>query len=706
MKRVFSIVLICVVLFGCVGLGNIQALAAEEGTVKGGSFVSNQQGIRFSVYDLSSCQTISTMDMFTPSNYQVLKNIRNNTSYGWYVAKGSKFDYLYDFKYDPNVAGDIEALNIRGVGVDNGILSASDVISYIGEIENNELAQYLQPIQFNGFSWIASQSLRKFFRESDLSCLEEQVLNKLGFYALSEGKETGLEPFDSNYVLVIEPVYYFWMSTDQMRRFYFYGTQTEFAILDQKLCGIYVDVGLKIVGRGIHSVMGHLTLSAGCAAVMTEQDRIFALDGAEPNADGSYPDDVRTIEIHKSIKNVADWYNDVYTKPQFRDREWHRMANERVMNYYGVTTLKMRDLTYLTIDQATPKPVYHTGTKGIISFQTISDGERSYTPKYEEIISGGDYYGLKLVLTTLNSSTGSGRSMPDMEINSDGLPDGWNDTETAAVPKVTYIYKEFDVPKTPGVWRFKLEVYSAGSEETIYSSNTGTRKDSADACYEFEVNFENIPVSNPPDAAAGDLMPKDFSASGFDLSALTASKPATSLSWSYYEAYAHTIEGVPTVSMIEHRETADSYIKDGYAPTSYGNIPLKFKNGKLYTRSGYGIGVDVPFYDTVSSGKSTGFQNGFVLLPEYGFKNYGEKLEKVGDVFRMEQNQHSIYLEDLHNPDYSRVHFTPVWYPDGEYEIAVILLDCWTPAGQLWDHRTYTVTLNGTVYDDWYITRH
>ncbi len=704
MKRVFSIVLICLLLIAFGGLGNIQAFAESDTFLEGGTFFKDQQGIRFSVYDLCSCQTISTIDMFTSNNYQTAKNILNNSS--CYNAKGCKFEYLYDYKYNSSIDGDIEALNICGVSVNNGILTTADVNSYKGIIENNILpTSYLQPVDVDGYAWKASQNLRKLLRESDLSVLEEQVLNKLGFYVLSGREELGLEPFDSNYVLVIEPIFYFGLKTNEMGNFYFYGTTTEFAILDQKLWGRYVEAGKYYSYNGIHDVMGRLTLGAACAAVMTEQDRIFALDGAEPNADGSYPNDVRTIEIHQSIKNVADWYNDVYRQSS-RDREWHRMANERVMNYYGVTTLKMRDLTYLTIDQATPKPVYHTGTKGIISFQTISNGERSYTPEYEEIISGGDYYGLKLVLKTLNSSTGSGRSMPDMEIISDGLPDGWDDTESAAVPKVTYIYKEFDVPQTPGVWRFKLEVYSAGSEETIYSSNTAIRRNSVDACYEFEVYFENIPVSEPPDASAGDLMPEGFLVPEFKLSALTASKPATSLSWSYYEAYAHTIEGVPKVSMIEHRATTDSYIKDGYAPTSYGNIPLKIKNGKLYTRSGYGIGVDVPFYDTVSSGKTTGFQNGFVLLPEYGFKNYGEKLEKVGDLFKMVQNRHSIYLEDLHNSDYSRVHFTPVWYPDGEYEFAVILLDCWTPAGQLWDYRTYTVTLNGTVYDDWYITRH
>ena len=53
----------------------------------------------------------------------------------------------------------------------------------------------------------------------------------------------------------------------------------------------------------------------------------------------------------------------------------------------------------------------------------------------------------------------------------------------------------------------------------------------------------------------------------------------------------------------------------------------------------------------------------------------------------------------------ARQHFTPIYYPDGEYKLKSVLSDCWTPAGMIITYKTVTVQINGNVYDDWYIGR-
>ena len=57
------------------------------------------------------------------------------------------------------------------------------------------------------------------------------------------------------------------------------------------------------------------------------------------------------------------------------------------------------------------------------------------------------------------------------------------------------------------------------------------------------------------------------------------------------------------------------------------------------------------------------------------------------------------------NSEKSRVHFTPVWYPDGTYQIVLCMFDAWTPAGQLWFYKTYNIEIKGSIYDTWYVTR-
>ena len=47
----------------------------------------------------------------------------------------------------------------------------------------------------------------------------------------------------------------------------------------------------------------------------------------------------------------------------------------------------------------------------------------------------------------------------------------------------------------------------------------------------------------------------------------------------------------------------------------------------------------------------------------------------------------------------SRLHYVPLWYPDGEYVAWVQAFYAWSPVGQLYEHKTDTLTILGDMYD-------
>ena len=50
------------------------------------------------------------------------------------------------------------------------------------------------------------------------------------------------------------------------------------------------------------------------------------------------------------------------------------------------------------------------------------------------------------------------------------------------------------------------------------------------------------------------------------------------------------------------------------------------------------------------------------------------------------------------------MHFTPIWYPDGNYSVAIVATDVWTPSGMIESRRNSNViAITESVYDDWYI---
>ena len=80
-------------------------------------------------------------------------------------------------------------------------------------------------------------------------------------------------------------------------------------------------------------------------------------------------------------------------------------------------------------------------------------------------------------------------------------------------------------------------------------------------------------------------------------------------------------------------------------------------------------------------------------FPEFAYKNYYRLLEKTGTKFGFQKNKYS------HSK--AKVHFTPLWFPDGDYTVFTETFDYWTPAGMLKVNSDSKIIIEGDVYDDW-----
>ena len=135
------------------------------------------------------------------------------------------------------------------------------------------------------------------------------------------------------------------------------------------------------------------------------------------------------------------------------------------------------------------------------------------------------------------------------------------------------------------------------------------------------------------------------------------------------------------------------------APTS----PSAYtENGKLYIKSGYGF--ELSFKDSMYtvSGYTDGSVNEcfapqyyYALFPEYNYTYGRDKCRSVETV-----SGKKVFVNAA---DMARQHFTPIYYPDGEYKFKAVLSDCWTPAGMLTTYKTVSINISDNAYSDWYI---
>ena len=130
---------------------------------------------------------------------------------------------------------------------------------------------------------------------------------------------------------------------------------------------------------------------------------------------------------------------------------------------------------------------------------------------------------------------------------------------------------------------------------------------------------------------------------------------------------------------------------DEKVPTAAGNT----------MKSGYGVSNTVTATVSTSAPMShyTYGQTAVSYFPELNYTTYWRLLDRLSSGktarFQFAENIYSTYKQ--------RVHFSPVWFPDGSYTVNTHVMDIWTPAGMLCANLTDSVTISGSLYDDWHI---
>jgi len=135
---------------------------------------------------------------------------------------------------------------------------------------------------------------------------------------------------------------------------------------------------------------------------------------------------------------------------------------------------------------------------------------------------------------------------------------------------------------------------------------------------------------------------------------------------------------------------AMSIAPDTHSPTASGRV----------MKSGYGINQVVTSNVTSTQITAvTATQNAVSYFPEFRYEEYWRLLERTSGGysarFEFRRNDYSTYK--------NRTHFTPVWMPDGPYTVNTWLIDSWTPVGMLSMNLTDSLTIRGSLWDDWHV---
>ena len=102
--------------------------------------------------------------------------------------------------------------------------------------------------------------------------------------------------------------------------------------------------------------------------------------------------------------------------------------------------------------------------------------------------------------------------------------------------------------------------------------------------------------------------------------------------------------------------------------------------------------------------KIVGVQMVWVRYPESaygqiaGWQNVRDSLEintgEAGDMTMTWQ-----LAVNPHSAKGSRLHYTPLWYPDGSYTVWAQAFYAWSPVGQMYEYKTDVLTIKGDLYD-------
>ena len=207
-----------------------------------------------------------------------------------------------------------------------------------------------------------------------------------------------------------------------------------------------------------------------------------------------------------------------------------------------------------------------------------------------------------------------------------------------------------------------------------------------------------VPTENTPPATAFTDKPPTW----FSPQTPPGSGLPSSLSWSDYIYQGGTF--------VQRKYTASLSASLSTTPSKNASGSVRIETatdtgGVWQMKSGYPVNEQATSGVTVSSTTgaavdaqcATPAQLAEGRYPEfnYWYGGYFRLFEPISNgSFQLRQNPYSQYND--------RVHYTPVWFPDGPYTTLVTVSQAWTPAGAMGADATDTLQISGALPQDWY----
>ena len=330
-------------------------------------------------------------------------------------------------------------------------------------------------------------------------------------------------------------------------------------------------------------------------------------------------------------------------------------------------TINVTGNTTLGIEFITPNAAYREGTEVISTFRVSNEGGTDIIPSSN----------LSVSLAVTYTQGGVNRSVTVPVRNQVVIPADGNNL----------VFFRWAVPDGTAGIQFRLTA-TVDPDNRINVTNRNN--------HVITVNRTIIAAntSTTPDTQFEARAP-----SGFSRESIPTRPSATSNSWAIWEwennAFVRRIYGLE-LNPLTLRITPDV------------NSPSRSQSNGVWTmRSGYGFLVDwatptrtLAGTITPSSTAFTNVQVASIFFPEFRYSNVMGRyrhLDRNGtNNFRLPVNPNAT--------NNARLHFVPLWMPDGDYQCQGFISDVWTPAGMLYGyHSSSIITISGSAYDDWTI---
>lgn len=276
-------------------------------------------------------------------------------------------------------------------------------------------------------------------------------------------------------------------------------------------------------------------------------------------------------------------------------------------------------------------------------------------------------------------------------------------TVTFTVSGKRYKVNNIVIPKDESqlVW-FKWHTPNTPQTITINANVGGSTRT-------VTANIVNLIDSEPPDPTANDRN------DGFVRPSLPGISQTNSLSWGVWSAKWHEY----WVWVSDWRWTGTrwvdrgNWVDKGWYDFSWNKYSAEITSGQNSTpsskaptafgkkmKSGYGFNIKVTSEVSTNglSSSITQAQNAVTYFPEFKYQTYFRVLDRTvrsaSASFEFKPNRYSTYN--------SRSHFTPIWYPDGNYVPYTQVYDAWTPAGMLTANLSDAIIIQSNLFADWH----